>query len=126
MARILLAEDDDSLRGFLKRSLERHGHVVDDVADGDLAAKRADEVPFDLLLTDIVMPGLDGIALAQRMAERAPSTKIMFITGFAAVTMRAGREVPGARVLSKPFHLKDLVMEVDRVLETEDAHGNLR
>ena len=126
MARILLAEDDDSLRGFLKRSLERSGHVVDDVADGDLAAKRADEVPFDLLLTDIVMPGLDGIALAQRMAERAPSTKIMFITGFAAVTMRAGREVPGARVLSKPFHLKDLVMEVDRVLETEDAHGRLR
>lgn len=125
MARILLAEDDDSLRGFLKRSLERHGHIVDDVPDGDLAAKRADEVPFDLLLTDIVMPGMDGIALAQRMAKRAPSTKIMFITGFAAVTMRAGREVPGASVLSKPFHLKDLVIEVDRVLQSEDRHGRL-
>ena len=99
---------------------------MDDVADGDLAAKRANEVPFDLLLTDIVMPGMDGIALAQRMAERAPSTKIMFIHRLAAVTMRAAREVPGARVLSKPFHLKDLVTEVDRVLDTEDAHGRLR
>ncbi len=125
MARILLAEDDDSLRGFLKRSLERSGHWVEDVADGDAAAARADTTPYDLLLTDIVMPGLDGIALAQRVAARAPDTKVMFITGFAAVSMRAGREVPGARVLSKPFHLKDLVLEVDRVLQTEDAHGRL-
>ena len=125
MARILLAEDDHSLREFLKRTLEKHGHHVEDVGDGDQAAALLDAVPFDLLLTDIVMPGLDGIALAQRMAERAPDTKVMFITGFAAVTMRAGREVPGARVLSKPFHLKDLVMEVDRVLMTEDQHGRL-
>lgn len=125
MARILLAEDDDSLRHFLKLTLEKSGHFVDDVGDGDAAAALLDTVPYDLLLTDIVMPGLDGIALAQRMAERAPDTKVMFITGFAAVTMRAGREVPGARVLSKPFHLKDLVLEIDRVLVTEDRHGRL-
>ncbi len=125
MARILLAEDDDSLRGFLKRTLEKSGHYVDAVADGDAAATQADKAPYDLLLTDIVMPGLDGIALAQRMAARAPDTKVMFITGFAAVTMRAGREMPGARVLSKPFHLNDLVIEVQRVLATENAHGRL-
>lgn len=125
MARILLAEDDHSLRGFLKRTLEKNGHCVDDAPDGDAAAAMADKMPYDLLLTDIVMPGLDGIALAQRMAERAPDTKVMFITGFAAVTMRAGREMPHARVLSKPFHLKDLVLEVNRVLRTEDAHSRL-
>ena len=46
----------------------------------------------------------------------SPTTKVMFITGFAAVSLRANREQPQAKVLSKPFHLKDLVMEVDRAL----------
>jgi two-component system cell cycle response regulator CpdR len=70
---------------------------------------------FDLLLTDIVMPEMDGIELAQRCAEISPQTKVMFITGFAAVTLRASRETPQARVLSKPFHLRDLVLEVQRI-----------
>ena len=70
---------------------------------------------FDLLLSDIVMPEMDGIELAQRCAEVSPQTKVMFITGFAAVSLRASRETPQARVLSKPFHLRDLVLEVQRV-----------
>jgi two-component system cell cycle response regulator CpdR len=45
--------------------------------------------------------------------------RVMFITGFAAVTLRAGQQVPQARVLSKPFHLRDLVLEVDRLFEAE-------
>ena len=70
---------------------------------------------FDLLLTDIVMPELDGIELAQRCSELSPATKIMFITGFAGVTLRSNRNAPDARVLSKPFHLRDLVLEVRRI-----------
>ena len=78
---------------------------------------------FDLLLTDIVMPEMDGIELAQKAALEAPGLRVMFITGFSAVTLKAGRAVPNAKVLSKPFHLRDLVMEVDRVFQTEAASG---
>ena len=72
---------------------------------------------FDLLLTDIVMPEMDGIELAQKVAIAAPDTRVMFITGFSAVTLRAGQALPQAKVLSKPFHLRDLVLEVDRMFE---------
>jgi two-component system cell cycle response regulator CpdR len=72
---------------------------------------------WDLLLTDIVMPGMDGIEVARLAAARQPDMRIMFITGFAAVSLRASREKPTARVLSKPFHLRDLVLEVERVFE---------
>lgn len=120
MARILLAEDDESMRGFLAKALKRAGHDVEDVADGeeglDQLGDRAGQ--YDLLLTDIVMPGIDGIELARRAAEIDPALKIMFITGFAAVALNAGSAAPkDARVLSKPFHLKDLVDEVAKVME---------
>ena len=74
---------------------------------------------FDLLLSDIVMPEMDGIELAQRCAEIAPRTKVMFITGFAAVAMRTSRDHPQSKILSKPFHLRDLVLEVERMFEAQ-------
>ena len=119
MARILLAEDDDSMRGFLAGALERAGHEVVSCADGDegLDALRSTPTEFDLLLTDIVMPGVDGIELARKAAEKDKSLKIMFITGFAAVALNPGHQAPkDAKVLSKPFHLRELVAEVERVM----------
>ena len=116
MSRILLAEDDDSLRGFLARALERAGHEVTACADGEEAVTFLDE-PWDLLLTDIVMPGLDGIEVARRAAARHPGLRIMFITGFAAVALAAGDKAPaGAKVLSKPIHLREIVTEVERMI----------
>jgi two-component system, cell cycle response regulator CpdR len=116
-SRILLAEDDDSMRGFLERALSRAGHQVIAFDNGREALDRLMDEPFTLLLTDIVMPRMDGIELARRASEIDPTLKIMFITGFAAVTLNNDTAAPkDARVLSKPFHLKDLVREVDRLL----------
>ena len=78
MSRILLAEDDDSLRGFLARALERAGHEVTSCADGEEAVAYLDE-PWDLLLTDIVMPGLDGIEVARQAA--ADSGEAVIVAG---------------------------------------------
>ncbi|TRO95903.1 response regulator [Glycocaulis profundi] len=119
MARILLAEDDGSMREFLAKALDRAGHEVHAVADGAEGLDVLGDTPgaYDLLLTDIVMPGVDGIELARRAAEVDPGLKIMFITGFAAVALNAGSAAPkDAKVLSKPFHLRDLVDEVARVM----------
>ena len=115
--RILLAEDDDSMRRFLVKALERAGYEVVSFGNGADAFNRLKEEPFTLLLTDIVMPEMDGIELARRASELDPDLKIMFITGFAAVALNseesAARE---AKVLSKPFHLRDLVDEIERLL----------
>ena len=115
MIRILLAEDDEAMRTYLARALQRAGYDVVAVDCGTAALPWLETEAFDLLLSDIVMPEMDGIELAQRCAEMSPMTKVMFITGFAAVTLRASREAPQAKVLSKPFHLRDIVMEVQRV-----------
>ena len=115
MIRILLAEDEDAMRAYLGRALENAGYDVVAVGRGTEALPLLEREHFDLLLSDIVMPEMDGIELAQRCAEISPQTKVMFITGFAAVTLRASRETPQARVLSKPFHLRDLVLEVQRI-----------
>ena len=125
MIRILLAEDDDSMRVYLGRALERVGYAVTAVDRGTAAMRLIESERFDLLLTDIVMPEMDGIELAQKAALIAPEMRVMFITGFAAVALKASRAAPQAKVLSKPFHLRDLVAEVDRLFQTEDRHGRL-
>ena len=123
--RILLAEDDDSMRVYLSRALERSGYQVVSVDRGTAALPLIEAESFDLLLTDIVMPEMDGIELAQKATAIAPDMRVMFITGFAAVALKAGKAAPSAKVLSKPFHLRDLVAEVDRLFQTEDQHGRL-
>jgi two-component system cell cycle response regulator CpdR len=125
MARILLAEDDTSMREYLQRALQRVGYEVDAVGCGTEALPFLETDRYQLLLTDIVMPEMDGIELAQKASEIDPEIKVMFITGFAAVALQSGRTAPEAKMLSKPFHLKDLVAEVDRIFQSEDQHGRL-
>ena len=115
--KILLAEDDNDMRRFLVKALENAGYEVIDYDNGMSAYRRLREEPFELLLTDIVMPEMDGIELARRAAELDPDMKIMFITGFAAVALNSDSTAPRqAKVLSKPFHLRELVNEVNKML----------
>ncbi len=107
------------MRGYLARALENAGYEVVAVDRGTAALPFLENEHFDLLLSDIVMPEMDGIELAQRCNEVSPRTKVMFITGFAAVTLKASREQPQAKVLSKPFHLRDLVLEVERIFDDQ-------
>ena len=118
MRRILLAEDDEAMRAFLARALEKAGYDVVSFNNGADALDRLKQEPFTLLLTDIVMPRMDGIELARRASSLDPDIKIMFITGFAAVTLNSETQPKDSRVLSKPFHLRDLVREVDKLLES--------
>src|SRR6202451_4610617 len=116
-ARILLAEDDNDMRRFLVKALQAAGYAVASFDHGLSADNRLREERFELLLTDIVMPEMDGIELARRATELDPEIKVMFITGFAAVALNPDNHAPRqAKILSKPFHLKDLVNEVQRLL----------
>lgn len=117
MIRILLAEDEQAMRTYLVRALENAGYNVVAVDRGTAALPLLESEHFDLLLSDIVMPEMDGIELAQRCSEVSPRTKVMFITGFAAVSLKSNRDTPQAKILSKPFHLRDLVLEVERMFE---------
>ncbi|MDD7911853.1 MULTISPECIES: cell cycle two-component system response regulator CpdR [Pseudovibrio] len=117
MSRILLAEDDNDMRRFLAKALEKAGHDVVSFDNGMSAYERIREEPFALLVTDIVMPEMDGIELARKATQLDPDLKVMFITGFAAVALNPDSKAPkDAKVLSKPFHLRDLVQEVERML----------
>jgi two-component system, cell cycle response regulator CpdR len=115
--KILLAEDDTDMRRFLVKALQTAGYHVISYDNGLSAYQRLREEPFELLLTDIVMPEMDGIELARRASELDPDMKIMFITGFAAVALNPDSAAPKqAKVLSKPFHLRELVSEVGKML----------
>lgn len=122
MARIILAEDDSALRHYLTVALERAGHEVYACEDGEKALAAVGSREYRLLITDIVMPGMDGIALARHTTQEAPDTKIMFITGFAAIAMtQLGDLRHKAAVYTKPFHLKDIVKQVNDFLARSDA-----
>jgi two-component system cell cycle response regulator CpdR len=119
MARILLVDDEETVRGFLKRGLEMDGHSITTAIDGGDALDRLmeEEGAFDLLLTDIRMPIMDGIALALAAKRDYPDLTILLMTGFADQRERAkGLQAIVADVLTKPFSLADLRGTVTRVL----------
>ena len=119
MARILLTDDEETVRGFLTRGLEIDGHHVTTAVDGADALDRLTEAggAFDLLLTDIRMPIMDGIALALAAKRDYPDLTILLMTGFADQRERAkGLQAIVADVLTKPFSLADLRATVARVL----------
>ncbi|HEY9009959.1 MAG TPA: response regulator [Devosia sp.] len=120
MARILIAEDDENVRQFVARALVHAGHEITEAEDGGLAAEILQEKQgaFDLLLSDIKMPVMDGIALALNVAAAWPELTIVLMTGFADQRERAhGLETLIYDVIPKPFTLQTLMEKVSDALE---------
>ncbi len=117
MARILLAEDDPSVREFVNRALVHRGHEVTSVNDGGEALEALQEQRYDLLLTDIVMPRVDGVALALKASKEFPDMRIILMTGYAAERDRAHNlDALVHDVVSKPFTLSDICDTIDEAL----------
>ena len=117
MANILIAEDETSVREFVSRALEIAGHQTTSVEDGLQALGALSKQPYDLLLTDIVMPGLDGIALALKAGSSYPDMPILMMSGYAAERQRAHNlDALVHRVIAKPFSLKQLCEAVKKTL----------
>ncbi len=109
MSRVLIAEDDTAVREFVRRALEHSGHLVQTAPDGLDALDILGVSEFDLLITDIVMPGLDGIALALKVAKERPQMAILMMTGFAAERQRAHNlDELIHQVVAKPFSLREI------------------
>lgn len=121
MAQILIVDDDPAMLSFLSRALENAGHTITTKDNGLDALGALKSTPdFQLLLTDIVMPGMDGVELANKATQLYPDLKTMFITGFSAVALNKtlGNNAPTNTnaVMAKPFHLNDLVNRVEKIL----------
>jgi CheY-like chemotaxis protein len=117
MASILVAEDDQAVRDFVSRALAYYGHSVTSVPDGSAALAALSERRFDLMLTDIVMPGLDGVALAAQASKQDPAMPVLMMTGFASEGQRAQNATgPVEKVISKPFSLKEICAAVEDAL----------
>ena len=121
MARILIAEDDDPVRAIVKRALELDGHVITAEIDGAAALDRLIEEHgrFDMLLSDIRMPLMDGIALALAAAQHFPTLPILLMTGYAEQRERAHDLVAIIEdVVTKPFSVAEIRAAVMKVLES--------
>jgi DNA-binding response OmpR family regulator len=117
MARILVAEDEDSVRSLVVRALELHDHDATGVADGAAALEALAGDAYDLLLTDIVMPIMDGIALALKASRDYPDMRILMMTGYAEEKRRAHNlDILSHEVISKPFSIDELIAAVNQTL----------
>ena len=124
MARILIADDDDSVRTFVTRALDHRGHDASAVPDGIQALEVLGGGEFDLLITDIVMPGLDGIGLALKVARDHPQLPVLLMSGYSAERQRAHNlDELICRVVAKPFSLKEICDAAEDALK-EEGFGN--
>jgi DNA-binding response OmpR family regulator len=114
---ILVADDEPAVRQFVERALNYAGFAVTVVPDGAAALTEMNKRPYDLLLTDIVMPELDGIALAQRVMKDFPATRILMMSGYANQRQRAHNlDIIDHEVISKPFTLEEITRRISGAL----------
>jgi two-component system cell cycle sensor histidine kinase/response regulator CckA len=118
-ARVLLVEDEPAVREFTERALSHAGFHVTSVSSAEeAAALAADERP-DLLITDLLLPGANGLALASRLRERWPDLPVLFVSGYPhSAVLRRGLDVPAEAFLSKPFGISELAAAAARVMRS--------
>ncbi|MDD9900014.1 MAG: response regulator [Alphaproteobacteria bacterium] len=114
---ILVADDEPSVREFVERALNYAGFGVTAVPDGNAALDALSKRKYDLLLTDIVMPDLDGIALSLKVSKDHPDTKILMMSGYANQRQRAHNlDFLVHEVITKPFSLEEITQKVQTAL----------
>lgn len=117
MARILVADDEPDIRDVIQRALTAAGHQVTTVADGAAALQKLDESRYDLLLTDIVMPIMDGVALALKTGKDHPDVRILMMTGYADQRDRAyNLDSLIEDIVVKPFTVDEIILKVQEAL----------
>lgn len=114
---VLVVDDEASVREFVERALNYAGYAVTAVDSGHAALEELERRHYDLILTDIVMPDLDGVALALKVAKQYPATKVMIMTGFSNQRERAHNlDFLAHDVVSKPFTLDEISRKVRQAL----------
>src|SRR4029079_4469567 len=117
----LVVEDADAVRVLTGRILYSAGYQVIPVESGAAALERLDSA--DVLVTDVVMPGMSGVELAAAARERRPSLPVVFVSGYTGDTTIAGADDPATAFLAKPFDGDDLLRAVRSTLDGARAHS---
>jgi CheY-like chemotaxis protein len=123
MKKILIAEDDLDLRGFLRDELSDAGFRVSAVANGAEAVVAAAEYSFDLILLDMFMPGMDGLQAIKVLRKLSPGTPIIGLTGYVGRGYMSQAASLGVTCLSKPVAISDLLSEINELLTYRISQG---
>src|SRR6267378_4653552 len=121
MARILVIDDQEAIRRVVRRALERDGHEVFEASDGELGMEILESQSFEVVVTDIFMPGQDGIVTLRQIRKRFPAVKVIVISGgdsTGILDLRQDAELLGAvKSLQKPFNAREIVDKVRAALQ---------
>ena len=114
---ILVVDDEAEVRALVREVLTLHGYAVIDTGDPFEARRIAEAQPIHLLLTDVVMPIMNGLDLATRIEACSPSTKVVLMSGYATAAVKGS----GRPLISKPFRAGDLVNTIRQMLDSKSA-----
>ena len=121
MAKILIADDRSGARLMLNKLLTNKGHHVEEAADGEEALKLLKKSHFDLVLTDLRMPGIDGMVLLEEAKKIDSTLQVIMITAYATTEFAVEAMKKGAAdFIAKPFNLNDFEIRINKVLERRD------
>src|SRR6266508_3819351 len=127
MARIIVIDDQEPIRRIVRRALEKEGHEVLEASDGEIGEQLLERSPADVVITDIFMPGQDGIVTLRQIRKRFPAVKVIVISGgdsSGMLDLRQDAELLGAvKSLQKPFNAREIMDKVRAALQAGKEEG---